>query len=69
MKIHLYLDIEEEKTPQQIEKYTEIFNDLLKTGALDGLKGGSANIHFDHNSMFQGIQLDYWPWRRRKKVD
>lgn len=53
-------------TEQQLVRYTEILTVLLQKGALDGVKGGSTIIHFDGEGTFQGIQLDYWPWRRRK---
>ena len=53
-------------TNEQIEKYKEIFAVLIEKGALDGIRGGSAVIHFDAACTFQGVQLDYWPWRRRK---
>ena len=52
---------------EQVEKYKEIFQILIEKGALDGIRGGSAIIHFDANSIFQGVQLDYWPWRKRRK--
>lgn len=39
---------------------------LVSTGALSGVKGGKAIIHFDHNGVFQKIQLDYFPFVRRK---
>lgn len=51
---------------EQIEKYKQIFSVLIEKGALDGVKGGQAIIHFDAMGIFQGVQLDYWPWRRRK---
>lgn len=44
---------------------TTIFEALIATGALTGVKGGKAVIHFDHNGMFQKIQLDYFPWVKR----
>ncbi len=63
MKIELTI---EGSTTEQIEKYKEILGVLIEKGALDGIKGGSAIIHFDSNCLFQGVQLDYWPWRRKK---
>jgi len=51
---------------EQIDKYKEIFAVLLEKGALDGIRGGSAILHFDANCIFQGVELNYWPWRRRK---
>ena len=66
--MRLYLDLEtpEDIGPAQIEKYKEIFQVLLDKGALDGVRGGSAVIHFDGQGVFQGLQLDYWPFRKRK---
>ena len=54
-------------TDERLAKYIEIFTILIEKGALDGIKGGSAIIHFDSNGTFVGVELDYWPWRRRKK--
>ena len=55
-------------TQERIDKYVEIFTILIEKGALDGIRGGSAIIHFDSDGVFQGVELDYWPWRRRKKL-
>ena len=55
-------------TQERIDKYVEIFTILIEKGALDGIRGGSAIIHFDSEGVFQGVELDYWPWRRRKKL-
>lgn len=63
MKIDIHV---EGATQEQIEKYKEIISVLIEKGALDGVRGGSAVIHFDADCSFQGIQLNYWPWRRRK---
>ena len=63
MKIKLEV---EDASPEKIEKYTEIFSILIEKGALDGIRGGSAIIHFDNDCTFRGVQLDYWPWRKRK---
>ena len=62
---HLELRIEG-TTQQEIDKYVEIFHALLKSGGLSGVRGGKTIIHFDAEGTFQGIELDYWPWRRRK---
>lgn len=66
MKIELKI---EGASPEQIRRYTEILTILLTKGALDGVRGGSTIIHFDGEGVFQGIELDYWPWRRRRRVD
>lgn len=55
-------------TQERINKYVEIFTILIEKGALDGIRGGSAIIHFDSDGVFQGVELDYWPWRRRKNL-
>lgn len=55
-------------TQERIDKYIEIFTILIEKGALDGIRGGSAIIHFDSEGTFQGVELDYWPWRRRKNL-
>ena len=47
----------------------EIFLALIKSGSLTGVKGGQSILHFDKDGVFQGIELDYWPWRRREKLD
>ena len=56
----------EGNTQEETEKYLEIFEALLKSGGLSGVKGGQTIIHFDGEGKFQGIQLSYWPFRRRK---
>lgn len=55
-------------TTEQIEKYKEIFSLLIQKGALDGIRGGNVQIHFDPQGVFQSIELHYAPWRR-KKID
>lgn len=53
-------------TPQQKERIQEIMTALIQSGGLTGVRGGKTIIHFDADANFQGIELDYWPWRRRK---
>lgn len=65
MKIEIKI---EGATIEQMKKYTEIFTVLLDKGALDGVRGGQAIIHFDAEGDFQGVQLSYWPWRKRKST-
>lgn len=55
-------------TEEQIEKYKEILNILLEKGALDGVRAGSTTIHFDPQGDFAGIELAYWPWRKRTRL-
>ena len=52
---------------EQIDKATEIFHALIKSGGLWGVKGGQTIIHFDALGVFQAIELKYMPWRRRKE--
>lgn len=48
------------------DKYIEIFEALISSGGLDGVKGGQTIIHFDDQAIFKGVQLSYWPYRKRK---
>jgi hypothetical protein len=50
------------------EKIEEIFTALVSSGGLVVIKNGRTIIHFDGNGDFIGIALDYWPWRKRKKI-
>ena len=50
----------------QQKKIEEIFSALIQTGGLTGVKGGQTIIHFDGEGNFMGINLNYWPYRRRK---
>lgn len=63
MKIEINV---EGATPEQLKKYTEILTVLIAKGALEGIRGGCVKIHFDANAEFQGIQFDYWPYRKRR---
>lgn len=51
---------------EEVDRFTEIFTALLKSGGLSGVRGGKTILHFDAEANFMGIQLDYFPWRRRK---
>ena len=63
-KIELYI---EGSTKEETDKYLEIFHVLLSSGGLSGVKGGKTILHFDAEGIFQGVELDYWPWRKRKQ--
>lgn len=52
---------------KKLEHITGILEALVTTGALTGMKSGKTVIHFDAEGTFQGIELDYWPWKRRTK--
>ena len=56
----------EGNTQEETNKYLEIFQALLKSGGLSGVKGGQTILHFDSEGNFQGVQLSYWPWRKHK---
>jgi hypothetical protein len=63
-KIEIELtDVDEE----QMKKFHEIFLALIKSGGLSGVKGGKTILHFDEAGTFMGVELDYWPWRKRKE--
>ena len=60
------LEIEiEGATKEQIARYQEIIGALLQVGGLDGVKSGSTNIQFNPDGVFMGINLNYWPWKRK----
>lgn len=60
------MEIQLNKFEEEYRKhYQDIFNALIKSGGLTGVKGGKTIIHFDENGIFQKIQLDYFPWRRK----
>lgn len=44
----------------------EVFEALIQTGGLTGVRGGQTIIHWDGDGNFMGINLNYWPWRRKK---
>lgn len=50
-----------------VERFTEIFNALIRSGGLSGVKNGRTILHFDYEGTFQGVELNYWPWRKRKE--
>jgi hypothetical protein len=50
----------------QVSNIQEIVTALITSGGLTGVKGGKTIIHFDGEARFMGVQLDYWPFRRRK---
>lgn len=52
----------------EISRIQEIFNALISSGGLTGVKGGKTIIHFDNEGNFQRVQLDYFPYIRRKST-
>lgn len=65
MKITLDIKNIENCNLDRLAIYEEIITALITSGGLDGVKGGQTILHFDANSVFQGVQLTYWPYRRR----
>ena len=57
-----------EWTQEKQQKIEEIIKALISSGGLTGVKGGKTIIHFDGDGIFQGIELAYWPWRKRKNL-
>ena len=68
--MQLILNIENTENIQDMtqadkEQMKVIVEALIVSGGLTGVKGGKTVIHFDHNGIFQKVQLDYFPWVRR----
>ena len=51
---------------KDLMKIQEVFEALISSGGLTGVKGGKTIIHFDGDANFMGVELSYWPWRKRK---
>lgn len=52
---------------EQVLRAQEILIALVASGGLWGVKGGKTILHFDADGLFQGVELQYWPWRRRSE--
>lgn len=50
---------------KETARYQEILVALVSSGALN-LKNGKAVLHFDSDGVFQGVQLDFWAFKRKK---
>lgn len=59
------LDNVGEVTPEMRRRFIEIFEALVSSGALVGVRRGAAMIHFDDAGLFQSVELKYHAWRRR----
>lgn len=55
-------------TPEETLHYQEIMVALVTSGGLSGVKNGKTILHFDKDGVFMGVELQYWPWRRREKL-
>ena len=64
--MNIEITLREDFDLTKVDQAKQVFNALVSTGALTGVKGGKAIIHFDAEGTFQGIELAYWPWRKRK---
>ena len=69
MTTRITIETDKDLDPNEVQQATVIFHALLKSGGMFGVKGGKTIMHFDAQGMFMGVQLDYWPWRRRKEVE
>lgn len=54
-----------EMEQKEVIKYQEILVSLIGSGALN-LKNGKAVLHFDSEGIYQGVQVEYWAFKRRK---
>jgi len=59
------LTIPQDLDEKELKRVREVLLALLSCGGLFGVKGGKTIIHFDGKGEFRGVQLDYWPWRKR----
>ncbi len=50
----------------ELERYQEILLALIHSGGMTGVKGGQTILHFDQDGNFVGVQLSYWPWKKKK---
>ena len=55
-----------DKDESLAHRYKEIIVALIVSGAFD-VRNGKAILHFDNESVFQGVQLDFWAFKRLKK--
>lgn len=51
---------------ETVQRYYEIVLALVQSGGMTGVKGGQTILHFDQDGNFVGVQLSYWPWKKRK---
>ena len=58
-----------EITPEKLKQFQEVFEALIASGGLTGVKSGKTILHFDADGVFMGVNLDYFPWKRRKIDD
>lgn len=51
---------------EELAKLQEMCAALISSGGLTGVKQGRTILHFDTSGDFMGVELQYWPWRKRK---
>ena len=66
--MRLELEIDRNLDSTELEKMKEILYALVRSGGLWGVRGGKTILHFDQLGIFQGIELDYWPFRKRRNA-
>lgn len=54
-----------EITEEKLNHFKSVFEALVNSGALVGVRNGCATLHFDAVGTFMGVELKYWPWRNR----
>jgi hypothetical protein len=57
-----------EVTAEDLAKFTEIVEALVSTGSLTGIRNGQTILHFDAEGTFMGVNVNYFPWRRKKSL-
>ena len=67
--MRMFIDVPDGIDQERIDNYRDIFLGLIKSGGLDGVKGGRTIIHFDQSGKWRNIELDYFPyWNRELNV-
>lgn len=61
----IQFNINRELSPEEMLQYKEIFSALIVSGGGTGVKNGRTILHFDAQGIFKGVELNYWPWKRR----
>ena len=56
----------EDLSQSDIREIEEMVGAVLQVGGFTGVRGGKTILHFDHNGIFQRVELSYNPWVRRK---
>lgn len=62
----IQVNVEKDLTSEELKRYQEVIIALTASGGMD-LRNGKVMLHFDSSGTFQGVQLDYWAFRRAKQ--